>query len=286
MSKAPVLQIVGQAKLRSDGEEKVTGNAIYTVDVKLPGMAHGKILRSPYAHARITRIDASKAERLPGVFAVITRKDQTSLGMFGAAYKDQTIVAIDKARYAGDPVAAVAAVDEATAEQALELFEVEYEELAAVTSIDEALAPGAPLVHDASSSGGEMMGQHYEIPKEFAGTNLCYRFSYAKGNVEEGFQKADYVFEDTFHFPRVQHFSMEPHATVAHVDGDHIMLWAGTQEPFTLREHLADIFRLPLNKIRIVVPYLGGAYGGKLAVKTEPLAAALSWKAKPPVRPS
>jgi CO/xanthine dehydrogenase Mo-binding subunit len=116
MSKAPVLQVVGQAKLRSDGEEKVTGNAIYTVDIKLPGMAHGKILRSPYAHARIVRIDASKAETLPGVLAVITRTDQASLGMFGAAYKDQTIVAVDKARYAGDPVAAVAAVDEATAE--------------------------------------------------------------------------------------------------------------------------------------------------------------------------
>ena len=117
------------------------------------------------------------------------------------------------------------------------------------------------------------MGQRYEAPKEFAGSNLCYRFSYAKGNVEEGFKKADHIFEDTFRFPRVQHFSMEPHATVAHVDGNHITLWAGTQEPFTLREHLSEIFHLPLNKIRIIVPYLGGAYGGKLAVKTEPLAA-------------
>ena len=284
MSKAPVLQIVGQAKLRSDGEEKVTGNAIYTVDVKLPGMAHGKILRSPYAHARITRIDASKAERLPGVFAVITRKDQTSLGMFGAAYKDQTIVAIDKARYAGDPVAAVAAVDEATAEQALELFEVDYEELPAVTNLDEALAPGAPLVHDAAASGGEMMGQRYEPPRQFSGTNLCYCFSYAKGDAEEGFKKADHVFEDTFSFPRVHHFSMEPHATIAAVEGDRITLWSATQEPFTLRDHLADIFHLPLNKIRIIVPYVGGGYGGKLAVKTEPLAVALSWKAKRPVR--
>jgi len=206
------------------------------------------------------------------------------LGMFGAAYKDQTIVAIDKVRYVGDPVAAVAAVDEATAEEALSLIDVEYDELPAVTSIEEALAPDAPLVHDSSFSGGEMMGQHYEAPKEFAGSNLCYRFSYAKGNVEAGFKKADHIFEDTFRFPRVQHFSMEPHATVAHVDGNHITLWAGTQEPFTLREHLSEIFHLPLNKIRIIVPYLGGAYGGKLAVKTEPLAVALSWKAKRPVR--
>jgi CO/xanthine dehydrogenase Mo-binding subunit len=284
MKKSQAYNVVGRPETRLDGADKVTGKAVYTVDVELPGMAHGKILRSPYAHARIKRIDGRKAEALPGVYAVITRDDQRGLGMFGAAYKDQTIVAIDKVRYVGDPVAAVAAVDEATAEEALNLIDVEYDELPAATSIEEALPPDAPLVHDSSSSGGEMMGQHYEAPKEFAGSNLCYRFSYAKGNVEAGFKKADHIFEDTFRFPRVQHFSMEPHATVAHVDGNHITLWAGTQEPFTLREHLSEIFHLPLNKIRIIVPYLGGAYGGKLAVKTEPLAAALSWKARRPVR--
>jgi CO/xanthine dehydrogenase Mo-binding subunit len=284
MKKSQAYKVVGRPETRLDGADKVTGKAVYTVDVELSGMAHGKILRSPYAHARIKRVDARKAETLPGVYAVITRDDQRGLGMFGAAYKDQTIVAIDKVRYVGDPVAAVAAVDEATAEEALNLIDVEYDELPAVTSIEEALAPDAPLVHDSSSSGGEMMGQHYEAPKEFAGSNLCYRFSYAKGHVEEGFKKADHIFDDTFRFPRVQHFSMEPHATVAHVDGNHITLWAGTQEPFTLREHLAEIFHLPMNKIRIIVPYLGGAYGGKLAVKTEPLAAALSWKARRPVR--
>jgi CO/xanthine dehydrogenase Mo-binding subunit len=284
MRKPHEYAVVGRAEPRLDGEEKVTGSALYTVDVHLPGMAHGKILRSPYAHARLVRVDCRKAEKLEGVYAVITREDQRRLGRFGAAYKDQTIVAVDKVRYAGDPVAAVAAVDEATAEKALGLIEVEYEELPAVTSIEEALAPGAPLVHDTSSSGGEMMGERYETPEEFAGTNLCYRFSYAKGNIEEGFKKADHVFEDTFTFPRVQHFSMEPHATVAAVEGDRITLWAATQEPFTLREHLAEIFHVPLSRVRIVVPYLGGAYGGKLAVKTEPLAAALSWKARRPVR--
>jgi CO/xanthine dehydrogenase Mo-binding subunit len=284
MKKAADYKVVGHAETRSDGAEKVTGKALYTVDVELPGMAHGKVLRSPYAHARISRVDASKAERIAGVYAVITREDQRRLRMFGAAYKDQTVVAVDKVRYAGDPVAAVAAVDEATATAALELIEVDYEELPAVASLDEALAPGAVLVHESSVSGGELMGQHYEAPKEFSGTNLCYRFSYAKGDVEEGFKKADFVFENTFTFPRVQHFSMEPHATVAHFESDRLTLWAGTQEPFTLREHLADIFHLPLNKIRVIVPYLGGGYGGKLAVKTEPLAAVLSWKAKRPVR--
>jgi len=284
MKSAQAYQVVGRAEFRSDGDDKVTGKAIYTVDVKLPGMIHGKILRSPYAHARLTRIDASQAENLPGVFAVITRADQARLRMFGAAYKDQTIVAVDKVRYAGDPVAAVAAVDEATADEALALIDVDYEELPAVSGLEEALAPGAPLVHEANVTGGELMGQHYEAPKEFSGTNLCYRFSYRKGNVEEGFKKAHQVFENVFTFPRVQHFSMEPHATVAQFEGNRLTLWAATQEPFTLREHLADIFQLPLNKIRVIVPYVGGGYGGKLAVKTEPLAAALAWKAKRPVR--
>jgi CO/xanthine dehydrogenase Mo-binding subunit len=284
MNDSQAYRVIGRAEPRSDGGEKVTGKAVYTVDVDLPGMAHAKVLRSPYPHARIVRVDSSKAERFPGVYAVITKEDQRELGMFGAAYKDQTIVAVDKVRYVGDPVAAVAAVDEATAEEALALIDVEYQELPAVSSLEEALAPGAVLVHDSASMGGELMGQRYETPKEFAGSNLCYRFSYAKGEVAEGFKKSDHVFENTFTFPRVQHFSMEPHATVAHVEADRITMWAGTQEPFTLREHLADIFKVPLNKIRIIVPYVGGGYGGKLAVKTEPLAAALSSKAKRPVR--
>jgi CO/xanthine dehydrogenase Mo-binding subunit len=282
--KSQAYNVIGRPEARLDGEEKVTGSAVYTVDVELHGMAHGKILRSPYPHARLIRVDGRQAEKLPGVYAVITRDDQRQLGMFGAAYKDQTIVAVDKVRYVGDPVAAVAAVDEATAEEALSRIAVEYEELPAVTSIEEALAAGAPLVHDDSSSGGEMMGQRYEIPEEFQGSNLCYRFSYVNGNVEEGFAKSDYVFEHTFTFPRVQHFSMEPHATLAHVEGGRITVWAATQEPFTLRDHLAEIFRLPLNKIRIIVPYVGGGYGGKLAVKTEPVTAALSWKAHRPVK--
>src|SRR5512132_3571391 len=154
MKESQAYNVIGRPEIRVDGGEKATGRAIYTVDVQLPGMAHAKILRSPYVHAKVVRVDCSKAEKLPGVYAVITRDDQQRIGMFGAAYKDQTIVAIDKVRYVGDPVAAVAAVDEATAEQALALIDVDYEELPAVTSIDAALATGAPLVHDRASSGG------------------------------------------------------------------------------------------------------------------------------------
>src|SRR5258708_40218397 len=121
-------QVIGHSERRSDGEDKVTGKAIYTVDVTLSGMAHGKILRSPYAHARLRRIDASKAEKLSGVFAVITRADQARLGMFGAAYKDQTIVAVDKVRYSGDPVAGGAAVDQGSARAGWGLIEIQHEE--------------------------------------------------------------------------------------------------------------------------------------------------------------
>src|SRR5262249_56762934 len=126
---------VGRPEIRLDGADKVTGKAVYTVDVKLPGMAHGKILRSPYAHARIKRVNSRKAEALAGVYAVITRDDQRGLGMFGAAYKDQTIVAIDKVRYVGDPVAAVAAGDEVTAEAALKLIDVEDGRMARRASV-------------------------------------------------------------------------------------------------------------------------------------------------------
>lgn len=284
MKRSQSYRVVGRAKPRLDGEDKVTGKALYTVDIELPGMAHGKILRSPYPHAKLLRVDCRKAAMCPGVYGVFSRDDLRGLGSYGAAYKDQSIVAFDKVRYVGDPVAAVAAIDAAAAEEALERIEVDYEEMPAVTTIDEALAPGAPLVHDASSSAGELMGQIYEAPKEFKGTNLCYRFRYARGDAARGFEKADFVFENTFTFPRVQHFSMEPHATVAQVEKNRITLWASTQDPFTLREHLSEIFHVPLNRVRIIVPYVGGGYGGKLAVKTEPLAAALSWKIGRPVR--
>ncbi len=284
MRKPQALSVVGQSQPRVDGEEKATGKAIYTVDVELPGMIYGKILRSPLPHARIKKIDAGKAARLPGVVTVLTREHLGGLGFFGTTYKDQSVVAIDKVRYVGDPVAAVAAEDELTASEALDLIDVDYEELAPVTTIEEALAPNAPLVHESAATGGEMHGYHYQTPAEFAGTNVCYHFNYSRGDVSEGFKKSAYIFEDTFTFPRVHHYSMEPHATVAHVDGDRITLWVGSQDPFTLQEHIAEIFHVPLNKVRVIVPHVGGGYGGKLAVKVEPLAAVLSWKSRRPVR--
>jgi CO/xanthine dehydrogenase Mo-binding subunit len=270
---------------RVDGVEKVTGKAIYTSDIQLPGMAHARILRSPVAHAKLIKVDASKAKELPGVIATLTRDDIQGFNYkYGATYKDQSIVAVDKVRYVGDPVAAVLADDPATAEQALDLIEVEYDELPKVTNIEEATAPGAVLVHEAGVARAELRGSVYGAPERFNGTNICYYLTFGREDVEKGFAKADHVFEDTFRFQKVQHYTLEAHNNIAYYDGEKLTVWASCQDPFTLRDHLAGIFRLPLSRIRIIVPYVGGGYGGKLYVKAEPISAALSWMTRRPVK--
>ncbi|MCZ6450592.1 MAG: xanthine dehydrogenase family protein molybdopterin-binding subunit [Deltaproteobacteria bacterium] len=285
MRKGRALKIAGTDVPRVDGVEKVTGKALYTGDIELPGMVYAKILRSPMSHARLVSVDARKAESLAGVLAVLTRHDLSGLNFnYGATYKDQSIVAVEKVRYVGDPVAAVAAVDEAVAEEALELIDVEYDELPAVTSLDEAIVPGASLVHETESVKAELRGSKYGAPARFKGTNICYYFGYSRGDVVQGFKKSDYVFEDTFRFSKVQHYSLETHVNIAHFNGDKLTVWSSCQDPFNLRDHLAGIFGLPLNRVRIIVLSVGGAYGGKLYVKAEPIAAALSWKARCPVK--
>ena len=270
---------------RVDGIEKVTGRAVYTGDIQLPGLAYAKILRSPVAHARLTKVDASKAKELPGVIATLTRDDITEFNYkYGATYKDQSIVAVEKVRYVGDPVAAVMADDPDIAEAALELIEVDYEELPIVTSIEEAIAPGAIQVHEGDVARAELRGSTYGAPARFNGTNICYYLGFGRGDVDRAFAGADHVFEDTFRFQKVQHYSLEAHVNIAYFDGEKLTVWASCQDPFTLRDHLSGIFRLPLSRVRVIVPYVGGGYGGKLYVKAEPIAAALTWKTRRPVR--
>jgi len=277
--------VAGTDARRVDGIEKVTGKALYTGDLQLPGMAYAKILRSPLAHARLVKVDASNAMSMNGVIATLTRDDIKDLNYkYGATYKDQSIVAVDKVRYAGDPVAAVLAETPAIAEHALDLIEVEYEELPKVTNIEEATAPGAIQVHPGDVARAELRGSVYGAPERFGGTNICYYLGFSRGDVEKGFAEADHVFEDTFRFQKVQHCSLEAHVNIAHYDGDKLMVWASCQDPFTLRDHLAGIFRLPLSRVRVIVPWVGGAYGGKLYVKAEPIAAALSWRTRRPVK--
>ena len=283
--KKPKLSVAGRDAVRLDAVEKVSGKAFYTGDLELPGMAHARILRSPLPHARIRKVDAGRARALPGVIDVLTRDDLGGLDYrYGATYKDQSVVAVDKVRYVGDPVAAVLSADELAAEEALDLIDVEYEELPFVDTVDDALAPGAPLVHDAEVAKAELRGSRYGAPARFKGTNVCYHFGYARGNVEDGFARSDHVFEDVFRFSKVQHYSLEPHICIAHYDGDRLTVWSSCQDPFTLRGHLAGIFKLPLNRVRVVVPYVGGGYGGKLYVKADPIAAALSVRTRRPVK--
>ena len=279
---------IGKTFRRLDYETKVTGRAQYLADMTMPGMLHGKILRSPYPHARINRIDASKAEKVPGVMAVLTRDDilhdEGIEPFYGPVFKDQTIVATEKVRHVGDPVAAVAALTIDAAEAAVKLIEVDYEELPAVLNIDEALKPGAMLVHDSVKLPTSGFADLAEI-KPIEGTNLCTHFRLNRGDIDKGFAEADQVFEDTFTLPATQHSFLETHACIASVEpGGRITVWATTQNPFVVRTQLANIFKVPVAKVRVIVPYLGGGYGGKVYPKVEPITVALSQKAGRPVR--
>jgi len=265
---------VGTSVPRIDAVEKVTGRAVYGPDLKLPGMLHGKVLRSPLPHARILNVDTSKAEQLPGVKAVVTGKDLT--GRYGLIIQDQPAYCLEKVRYIGDPVAGVAAVDLDTAEEALELIKVDYEELPAVFDPLKAMEPNAPLVH-------EELGSYFHGPVFFpvAGTNTCNHFKLRKGDVEEGFRQSDFVIENTFTTSMVQHCHLEPHISIAKFEpSGQVTIWSSTQHPYTVRREVARFLKLPINRVRVIVTCLGGGFGGKVMLKVEPLCLALAMKVK------
>src|SRR5712672_2720527 len=269
-----------------DGPDKVTGAARYTFDVTLPGMVHAKVLRSPHPHARIVAIDASRAEALPGVVAVVTGADAIKLPdpYYGVAIRDQPVLGIDKVRYVGDMVAAVAALDEETAYRALALIDVRYDPLLPVTTIDEALAEDAPLLFDAPVAGEPIkLGDGVTSLKEPRPNVLC-EFAYTNGDADTVLARSDHVFEDRFRFSRINHFHLEPHVNVARVTGAQIELWSCNQDPFVLRGDIARIFGRPANNIRIHASYVGGGFGGKSFCKMEPLVVLLAMKAGRPVR--
>jgi CO/xanthine dehydrogenase Mo-binding subunit len=258
--------VLGVSVPRLDGPEKVTGKAKFGADIYLPRMLHGKILRSRYPHARIHSIRTEKAERLPGVKAVVTWKDAPDV-MVGMYQNDWRAFAKEKVRYLGDVVAAVAAIDEEIALEALELIEVDYEELPAIFDPIEALSPGAPLVHDA-----------------FLG-NIGARRRIRKGDPQKIFEKAELVFEDTFKTQMVDHCPIEPHVAVADfgVSG-RLTIWASTQAPFNNRVLLSKILQTPMNKIRIITTHVGGAFGGKQELMVEPSCTLLARKTGRPVK--
>lgn len=277
---------VGQSVPYIDGRERVTGQVEYVLNLEIPGMLYGKVLRSPYPHARILTVNTAQAERLPGVIAILKGSDIAQhpevKAHFGPIYRDQSIVAIDKVRFVGDAVAAVAAIDEDTAEEALGLIEVEYEALPAVFGIEEALQPGAPLVHE-TIDRGETFADIILDRRE--GTNICNHFKLRKGDVEAGFAEADLIFEDSFSTPACQQVNMEPHVCIAQVDeAKQVTVWSSTQTPYIVRAQLAELFKVPQSRVRVIVPGLGGGYGAKAYLKIEHLAAMLAWKAGRPVK--
>lgn len=257
---------IGKNIPRSDALEKVTGRALFVADIKLPDMLYGKILRSSYAHARIKHIDASAAERVTGVKAVLTRDDiEGRFNYYGPAIRDQAIVAIDKVRYIGDPVAGVAATDIFAAEEALSLIKVEYEELKGVFTIEEALALDNSLIHDKILVAPTL--QHLLNPVQ--GTNICNHFRLRCGDVEKGFGESDFIFEDTFTTEPDQHAPLETHCCIAKVfPGPRIEVLTSNQDPSNLQTLLSQIFNVPQNSIEITVPYVGGGIWVKNRSKT------------------
>jgi len=252
----PASRIGGKSAIKIDGVPKVTGSAQFTDDIFLPRMLYAKILRSPHAHARIRSIDTSKAESFPGVLAVMTGKElPTRYGILPSG-QDETALAIDKVRFIGDGVAAIAAVDEYTAQEALKLIDVDYEPLQPILTIKDALRADLPKIHEETRYDNNI-AKHVEL--EF-------------GNVEEGFAEADYVREDEFFYDASTHAMMEPHAAVAsfepsaqssnYRDG-HLTVWTSTQTPHYVHRTLAKVLDMPASRIRVIKPHLGGGFGGK-----------------------
>jgi CO/xanthine dehydrogenase Mo-binding subunit len=260
-------------------DPRVTGAARYAHDLEEPGMLHARLVRCPYPHARVLRLDASAVTR---DCVVLLPDDVRDLGRYGVQIRDQTVLAVDRARYAGDVVAAVAAESPRAAEEAASFVEVEYEELPAVLDVLEAAQPGAPLVHDTheiSSSGAAYFGLRPQ-----PGTNVCHRFRIRHGDVEAGFAAADVTVEETFTTPAAQHAPMEPHACLVRWTGGRLEVRTGTQTPFNLREELVCVFGLEPEEVRVVCLPMGGSFGAKTFLRTEAIAAALARKAGRPVK--
>jgi len=268
-------KVVGQRVRRLDGIDKVTGRAKYGADAFAPGQLVGLTLRSPHAHAIIKKIDTSKAEKMPGVKAVITADDlpdNTGGGEMSAVLEN--CMARGRALYDGHTVAAVAAVDEETARKALAAIKVQYKKLPHVTDVDDAAAPGAPLVQpDLIPRGGD------------APSNVQSTIPMGHGDVEEGFAQADVVIEKSFKTEQVHQGYIEPHACLANVgpDGEG-ELWVTTQGPFMIRDTCATLLGIDIARLKVTSSEIGGGFGGKTHVWIEPLAVALSRKANRPVK--
>ena len=268
---------IGARMPRTDAVERVTGRAVYGEDVRLPRMIHGALVRSPVPHARIVAIDTAAALALPGVKAIVTGRD-IEMGYYGYEVRDQRIFALDKVRYVGEPVAAVAAMTPDIAREAASLVEVTYEELPAVFDPEAALADGAPLVHDSLDE--------YDIDWETErGGNLCYKLELADGNIEQGFAESEYIVEGVYETPVGHPGSIEPHSSTAMVDeSGRATIWTTTQKPFAFQSYLSKALKRPISSFRVVPTQIGGGFGGKLYPCLEPYAVLLAERSGRPVQ--
>jgi CO/xanthine dehydrogenase Mo-binding subunit len=267
------MTLVGTNVAMTGALAKVTGAVNYIANLEFPGQLFAKALRSSYPHAKLIAVDASKAAALAGVRAVVTRDDLSGLNpYFGTGVEDQPVVAIDKVRYVGDIVAAVAADSREIAEEAIALIDVEYEELPAVTGVLDAAKRAAPIIHE----------RHVD---KAAGGNIQGVYRAASGDIERGFNESDEIIESTYTLPPVQHGHIEPHAVTAYWDSSgRLVVHSPCQTPSPLHEQLARVFNLPLNRVRVIVPPVGGGYGGKNHARVEPVVALLARKARRPVQ--
>ena len=268
--------VIEKRHIRADGPEKVTGSGRYTADLTLTGMLHAKFLYAGVGHARITRLDASKAKALPGVFAVITHEDVPDV-QYGPFVQDRRLFCTDTVRFEADIVAAVAAVSPEVADRAIALIEVDYEPLPIVGDLEAALADGATLVH----AEWESYGAADELVRD---RNDASYSSIVKGDAGAGLEAADIVVKERYYADSSHAAPIEPRAILAQWEGDKVTIWTTTQVPFDTRSGVATTLELPENKVRIIVPHLGGGFGGKCGFHFEAHIAVLARKTGRPVR--
>ncbi len=264
-------QVVGKSVPRVDAIEKVTGTALYIDDLRFPRTLYLKVFRAGVPHARIKSIDITEAESLEGVHKVITRNTEgiDNNLLYGTCIFDQPPMVFEKIRHAGEVVAAVIADSEKKALEAVKKIKVEFEDLPFVLDAIEAISPDAPLIH-------EQNGDYEHLPTfpPVPGSNIFFKYHLKKGNYQTVFQEADVIIEDEFEYPLMNHATIEPHGAVAYWDQTgELHIWSSSQAPFILREVLSDMFNLPMNKIHVNIPYLGGGFGGKSDYTIEPLLA-------------
>jgi CO/xanthine dehydrogenase Mo-binding subunit len=288
-------KVIGKPLPRIDGVEKVTGAAKFAADYSLPGMLIAKVLRSPHAHARITRLDVSKAAAYPGVVAVVTGQDLEGVEREPTS-RMQNALARTQVLFAGQPIAAVAATTREAAEEALPLIEVEYEVLPPVLDPLEAMKPGSPTIkHEGSEAGVHIDRSEEKIHAAGAGeleeedveaetNNVSSQVHFKRGDVEAGFKQADAIVEGRWISSSVHQSYMEPHATLAYWDASGtVNIWTSTQAQFNVRDSIARMFHLPISKVRVVGTEIGGGFGAKFGVMA-PIAVLLSRKTKRPVK--